>query len=355
MKNESTEKFSMEMIEQSFQSYKVGTIVNATIVGKTPNGIVVNVGGKNDGLISGDEAAEFENLTKGTKLDVMIMSSKAVDGCINVSAKRAVDTVEKNVQIPNIKTGARFEAVVDSSSKAGLNCFFGSYKVFVPASEVEEFYVRDLDRYKGKKLELVATDFDDEKRQIVASRKVLLVKDRVEREEMFWHAIFINKIVTGEIARITDFGAFVTVDGVDCLVHNSEISYNKNTKSKDVFKVGETHQFRVISIDRDTNKVQLSYKQLQKHPFDDMISQYTVGDIVEVEIVKILAFGAVAKMQNGLEGLIHISEVTGKTFVKHVHEVCKVGEIKQAQIIDIDMERKKLSLSLKSLEEAEYK
>jgi len=343
------EKFSMEMVEQSLQGYKVGTIVESTVVGKTAEGIIVNIGGKNDGLISGED--EFSNLKKGTKLDVMIMTSKAVDGCINVSAKRAIDTVEKNVQIPNIKTGARFEAVVDSSNNAGLSCFFGSYRVFVPASEIEEFYVRDLGRYKGKKIELVAIDFDEEKRQIVASRKVLLSKDRTQKEELFWHGIYVNKIVTGTVQRITAFGAFVAVDGVDCLVHNSEVSYNKSTGAKDILTEGNSYQFRVILVDKEAKKVQLSYKQLQKHPFDENVSKLAVGDVVEVEITKILPFGAIAKLENGMEGLIHISEVTSKTFVKNVYEVCKVGEQKKAQIREIDVERKKLSLSLKALED----
>lgn len=344
-------EFTLDMIDQSFQGYKIGEVINASIITQTNAGIVVNIGGKNDGIISGDEVEEYKKLAKGTKLDVMVMSTKAVDGCIAVSARRATDTVEKNVQIPNIKKGARFEATVDSASNAGLNCFFGSYKVFVPASEVEEFYVRDLNRYKGKKITLVATDFDEVRKSLVASRKIPLAADRAEAEELFWHGIYVNKIVNGVVARITDFGAFITVEGVDCLVHASEISYDRKVKTADVLKVGKEYQFRVISVDREARKVQLSYKQLQQHPFDEMAAEMRPGDVVDVEIVKILPFGAVAKLKNGLEGMIHISELTHKTYVKNVHEVCKVGDNKTAQVIEIDFERRKIALSLKSLEE----
>lgn len=344
------EEFNMDLIEQSFQGYKVGTIVNATVVGKNKGGIVVNIGGKNDGLISGAEVEEYKNLTKGTRLDVMITATRAVDGCIAVSAKRAEDVVEKNVQIPEIKKGARFEAVVDSSSNAGLHCFFGSYKVFVPAGEVEEYYVRDLGRYKGKKVTLVATDFDEERKSIVATRKALLTADRTAAEELFWHGIFVNKLVKGTVSRITAFGAFVNVNGVDCLVHNSEISYERNTGAGNILEIGKEYEFRVISVDRDAKKVQLSFKQLQVHPFESKAAQLKVGDIVDVEIVKILPFGAIAKLENGLEGLIHISEVTKKAFVKNVYEVCKIGEKKKAQIKEIDMEKKKMAFSLKALE-----
>ena len=343
-------EFNLDLIDESFRGYRVGEIVSGTVVGRGNGGIVVNIGGKNDGLIGAEEAEEYKNLAKGGKLDVMILSSRAVDGCIAVSAKRAEDTVEKNVQIPEIKKGARFSAVVDAASNAGLNCFFGSYKVFVPAGEVEEFFVRDLTRYKGKTIELVATDFDEEKRQIVASRKVILSADRTQKEELFWHGIFVNKLVTGTVAKITPFGAFVTVDGCDCLVHNSEVSYDKTKSAADVLEQGKEYQFRVISVDRDAHKVQLSYKQLTKHPFDAGVENLAVGDIVDVEVVRILPFGAVVKIENGTEGLVHVSEITSKAYVKNVHEVVHVGDKASAKVISIDTDKRKLSLSIKATE-----
>ena len=343
-------EFNLDLIDESFRGYRVGEIVSGTVVSHTPTGIVVNIGGKNDGLIAAPEAEEFKNLAKGNKLDVMILSSRAVDGCIGVSAKRAEDTVEKNVQIPEIKKGARFAAVVDSASNAGLNCFFGSYKVFVPASEVEEFFVRDLSRYKGKNVELVATDFDEERRQIVASRKVILSADRTQKEELFWHGIFVNKLVTGVVAKITPFGAFVTVEGVDCLVHNTEVSYERTKSAADVLEVGKEYQFRVISVDRDTHKVQLSHKQLTKHPFDEGVESLTIGDISDVTVTRILPFGAVVKLPNGVEGLVHISEITSKAYVKNVHEVVHVGDQMRAKVLGIDIDKRKLSLSIKATE-----
>jgi len=344
------EKFSLDMIEQSFQHYKVGAVVNATVVGKQGEGLVVNIGGKSDGLIIGEEEKEFLDLAKGTKLDVMIMTTKAENGCIKVSAKKAVDTVEKNLQIPEIRKGAKFDAVVESSNNAGLTCFFGAYRVFVPAGEIEEYYVRDLARYKGKTLTLVATDFDEEKRSIVASRKVHVTADKSASRELFWHGIFVNKLVTGKVVRITAFGAFVEVDGVDCLVHNSETSHDRNKTAGDVLEVGKEYQFRVLSVDRDAGKVQLSHKATAPHPFDEKITQVDLGQIHDAEIIKILPYGAIARIPNGLEGMIHISEL-GTSYVQSVHEVCKVGETKQAMIVGIEPERRKISLSIKAIHE----
>ena len=346
----SEEKFSLDMIESSFQRYKVGAIVNGTVVGKRDNGVVINIGGKSDGLISGEEFAEYKDLAKGTKLDVMILSTRAVDGCISVSAKKAVDVVEKNIQIPEIRSGAKFEAVVDSANNSGLTAFFGAYRVFIPAGEIEEYFVRDLNRYKGKTLTLVATGFDEEKRQIIASRKAHVVADKTEARELFWHGIFVNKLVEGRVVRITNFGAFVEVQGVDCLVHNSESSYDKSKTASDVFEVGQEYQFRVISVDRESGKVQLSHKSVQPHPFDSAIEEIEEGGVYEATVTKILAYGAIAKLPNGLEGMIHISELS-TNYVQSVHEVCKVGEVKQLVVIGIDKDKRKISLSIKALEE----
>jgi len=345
------EKFSLDMVEQSFQQYKVGAVVNGTVVGKQGAGLVVNIGGKSDGLIIGEAEKDFLDLPKGTKIDVMIMTTRAEDGCIKVSAKKAVDTVASNLQIPDIKKGAKFDAVVESANKAGLTCFFGAYRVFVPAGEVEEYYVRDLERYKGKTLTLVATDFDEERRSIVASRKAHVTATKAANSEMFWHGIFVNKLVTGTVVRITPFGAFVEVDGVDCLVHNSEVSYNRNQGAGDVFEVGKEYQFRVLSVDRDAGKVQLSHKATAPHPFDEKIAQYELWQTLDAEITKILPYGAIAKLPNGLEGMIHVSEMSTE-YVQAVQEVCKVGEVKQVMIVGIDMERRKLSLSIKAVMEA---
>lgn len=342
----------MDMIDESFKKYRVGQILNGVVVQKTEKGLIVNIGGKSDGLISGDEEVEFLDLPKNTKLDVMVMSTKTEEGTIKVSAKRAVDTVQKNLQIPEIKKGAKFTATIESATKAGLNAFFGAWRVFVPASEIEEFFVRDLDRYKGQELTLTATDFDEEKRQIVASKKAHEVADKNEKRELFWHGIFINKLVTGRVVRLTDFGAFVEVNGVDCLVHNTEVSYERNKRAQDIFEIGKEYQFRVISVDRDANKVQLSFKAAQKHPFDIRIDEIQVGEKYEVAITKILPYGAIAKLENGLEGMIHISAMSS-SYIQSVHEVCKVGEKKMVIVQDIDRENRRISLSIKAYEESQ--
>ena len=349
-KGEEREEFNLDLIDQSFQSYRVGMVVNGTVIGKRGDGIVINIGGKADGIITGDEVAEFADLNKGAKIDVMILGSKITEGTVPVSAKRATVASEANSQIPNIKTGEKFEAKVESTSSAGLSGFFGSWKVFVPAREIDEYYVRNLDQFKGQTLTLVATGFNDERREIVASRKLHLTADKVGKQEMFWHSIFVNKLVKGKVVRLTNFGAFVEVDGVDCLVHNVESSHEKGKTARDMFEVGGVYDFRVISVDRESGRVSLSHKKTIAHPFDVMSQNLDVGQEHEVEITKVFPFGALAKLSNGLEGMIHISEMSTR-FVQSVNEIVKVGDKKMAIIIGIDDETRKIGLSIKAYEE----
>ncbi|MCL2587060.1 MAG: S1 RNA-binding domain-containing protein [Firmicutes bacterium] len=344
------EEFNLDLIEQSFQSYKIGMVVNGTVISTSDKRILVNIGGKADGVIEGDEVAEFKDLKKGSKVDVMITGSKITEGTVPVSAKKAAAASEANTAIPGIKNGEKFEAKVESVNSAGLTCFFGSWRVFVPAREIDEYYVRNLDQFKGQTMTLVATGFNDERREIVASRKLHLSADKVGKQEMFWHSIFVNKLVKGKVVRITNFGAFVEVDGVDCLVHNVESSHEKGKTARDMFEVGKEYDFRVISVDRESGRVSLSHKKTIAHPFDEKSQDLDVGQEHEVVITKVFPFGALAKLDSGLEGMIHISEMSTK-YVQAVSEVCAVGDKKSVIIIGIDDETRKIALSIKAFEE----
>lgn len=344
------EEFNLDLIDQSFQSYKVGMVVNGTVISKTDKRILVNIGGKADGVIEGDEVAEHSDIKKGIKIDVMITGSKVTEGTVPVSIKKAAEASVVNSQIPAIKSGEKFEAKIENVNSAGLTAYFGSWRVFVPAREIDDYYVRNLDQFKGQTLTLVATGFNDERREIVASRKLHLNADKVGKQEMFWHSIFVNKLVQGKIVRITNFGAFVEVDGVDCLVHNVESAHEKGKTARDMFEVGKTYDFRVLSVDRETGRVSLSHKKTIAHPFDEKSQDLDVGQEHEVEITKVFPFGALAKLSCGLEGMIHISEMSVR-YVQSVNEIVKVGDKKNVIIIGIDDETRKIALSIKAFEE----
>ena len=340
------EEFNLDAVEQSFTAYKVGSVVKGTVARKTEKGLVVNIGGKADGFIDASET-EFMDLATGTEIDVMIKDSKINDGLVAVSAARAVGMVAGGVNLTELKPGVTFDAIVDGANKAGLSCYYGPHKVFVPAREVDEFFVRDLDAYKGKTLTLVATDINEDRKEVVASRKLVLMEGKQKASETFWAGIFPNKLVTGRVVRITNFGAFVNVDGVDCLVHNSETTYDRSKTAQDVFEIGNEYKFRVIAADRDTGKVQLSHKATAAHPFDDKATELQPNTEYKVTITKLLPYGALAKLPNGLEGMIHISEMSND-YVQAVTEICHVGDEKTARVIGVDMEKRKIALTLKS-------
>ncbi|MCL2621993.1 MAG: S1 RNA-binding domain-containing protein [Firmicutes bacterium] len=341
-------KFNMEAVEQSFSKYEMGAIINATVVRRVPKGFVVNIGGKHDGLIRESETGEFSSLSRGVRIDVMITEPKGDEGYVIVSAKRAEEVIAKNAQIPAVRDGGVFETTISNVTHNGLVSRFGSYKVFVPASEISQTFVKDLKVYNNKTLRLVATAFDDENKEIIASAKAVALKEKIAGQAEFWDNMFVNKVVKGRVIRFAPFGVFVKVSEVDCLLHNSEVSYDRYEKVSDVLKIDNEYDFKIISLDRENGRVQLSFKAIQEHPFVNQIKAYKLGDIIDVEIKKVLSFGAIAKLPNGLEGLIPTSEASNR-FVKAISQVVKEGDTRKVQIINIDNVAHKITLSIKSV------
>lgn len=240
-----------------------------------------------------------------------------------------------------------FELVVDRETKGGLLGKLGTYTVFVPASQIKEKYVHDLKPFVGKTLRLTQLEIDDAKRRIVASQKVVLEKERKEREEIFWANVVPGVIVNGKVKGISKFGAFVSVDGYDCLVHISDIAWTKFKSIDDILHVGKKYDFVVLKADREKGKVSLGYKQLQKHPFDAAIENHPVGSVVKGKVTSLMPFGAFVEIEPGVEGLVHVSEASN-TYVKNINDVYKVGDEVEVKILAIDPEEKKITLSAKA-------
>ena len=283
----------------------------------------------------------------GTELDVILLSSKAEDGLYRFSKKKVDKIKEGDKIVDTIRGGEVFELVVDRETKGGLLGKLGTYTVFVPASQIKEKYVHDLKPFVGKTLRLTQLEIDDAKRRIVASQKVVLEKERKEREEIFWANVVPGVIVNGKVKGISKFGAFVSVDGYDCLVHISDIAWTKFKSIDDILHVGKKYDFVVLKADREKGKVSLGYKQLQKHPFDAAIENHPVGSVVKGKVTSLMPFGAFVEIEPGVEGLVHVSEASN-TYVKNINDVYKVGDEVEVKILAIDPEEKKITLSAKA-------
>ena len=343
-----SEQFNLDLIDKTFTTYKKGQTFEGVVVLKRADGVIFNIGGKNDAFIPASDFDSFDDVKIGDRFSVIITKQKNEEGLIEASMRLARDLKIANQNAESLRLGSKFTFVVASVNNAGLHSKMGDYSVFVPAGDASMKYVRDLKSFVGKQVEVIVTEIDHEKKDIVASAKLLQEQVKVATENNFWNSIFVNKVVTGKVKKIMPYGAFVEVDGVDCFLHISNISYDRLENVGDAIKEGETYSFKVVSLDRENKKVDLSLKALLSDPKIERVKALVVGEVYPCKVVKLLRFGAIIKAPNGATGLLHIQNCT-ENKTKNIYELVKVDDEVEAVVIDKDEEEGKVSFRLKNL------
>ncbi len=338
------EKFNLEAIDKTFTHYKKGQMFDGVVVIKRENGCIFNIGGKNDAYLPKEEVSDYENLKIGDRFKVVILASKNEDGLLQVSKALADQQQIASQNANKLKLGSNVTFVVTSYSQ---NCYYskmGEYQLIVPVGEMS-YSVKDPKRAVGRQFEGVVTEIDRENKSITISIKLLEEQIKTRNEELFWHSVFINKIVKGKVKKIMPYGAFVEVGGIDCFIHISNLSYQHLNSPSDVIKEGDEREFKVIEIDRENKKVALSIKALQESPKTLAIKSLNIGQQCEGQVVKILKFGAIVKLKNGASGLLHIKNATSQNN-KQIYEIVKLDDIVLVEVIDLDIEEDKVSFKL---------
>ncbi|MDE5593084.1 MAG: 4-hydroxy-3-methylbut-2-enyl diphosphate reductase [Clostridiales bacterium] len=272
----SNEEF-LEAINKGTVAIREGKAITGTVLSANVDGIRVNVGVKNDGFIDKTEATDDgeynpEDYPVGMEITAIVTKKRDdVSGCVLLSKRRADLMRKTDEAVDQIRNGETFEMVVKKDIKGGLIGSLGTYRVFVPASQIRLKFVPDLKKFVGKTLRLRALDIDDVNRKIVASQRVILQEEKEEKDkkaEIFWENVKPDVVVAGEVKRISSYGAFVSVDGIDCLAHIDHLSYTHITSPDEVLEIGKTYDFLVLKADREKQRVSLGYRELQPHPFD---------------------------------------------------------------------------------------
>lgn len=345
--NIETEKFNLESIEKTFAQYKKGQTFDGVVVIKRENGCIFNIGGKNDAFLPKEEVEDYENLKIGDRFKVIITSNKNEDGMIEVSKNLADNQIIATQNANKLKLGSKFTFVINSADNDGLVSKMGEYSIFVPRSEMSRS-THDPRKTIGRQFEGMVTEIDKEGRSIVASIKLLEDSIKENAENLFWNSIFINKIVKGKVKKILNYGAFVDVGGVDCFIHISNMAYERIATPNEVFKEGEEYTFKVIELDRENKKVALSYKALLESPKLIAIKELHVGAIYKGQVIKILKFGAIIKLENGATGLLHIKNATGENN-RQIYEIVKLDQNVEVEVLDKDEEEERVSFKLVSV------
>ncbi len=348
----------MEKMAAKQPKFRVGQVLTATISLATDDGLALYIGNtKKEIPLSKDEMDGDYNKADwaskvGDEIEVMIIGIDPVK--LSQKAIKALQEEEK--EIDEIANGKVFNVTVTSTNKGGLIGKFGSYVVFIPSSQIRIGFVKDLDKYVGKTLRVKAEKVEREKRkQIVASQRVILQEEKDEREkakaekeEAFFNAIKEGDVISGEVVRFAAFGAFVSVNGFDCLAHISDLSWTGVKECSDVLELNKKYDFVILKIDRDAKKVSLGYKQLQPKPWDLVPEKYAIGDIVHGKVVRLVSFGAFVEIEKGVDGLVHVSQISHDWLESPVGAL-EVGQEVDAKILNIDLEKQKITLSIKAL------
>jgi len=346
----------MEAIENSMVRLHEGDIVKGTVISVNNDEVMVNVGYKSDGIIKRDELSNdpyikpTEILKVGDGLEVYVVSLNDGDGNLLLSKKR-VDSVKGWDELENIyKEGLKIEAKVTEVVKGGAIAVVNGVRAFIPASHISAKFVEDLNAYLNKIIDVKVIELDKDKKKVVLSRKLIEKEELEDIKNKLWSNIEKGQIIKGQVKRITNFGAFVDIGGVDGLIHISELSWNRIKHPSEVVNEGDEVEVAILDLDKGKGKVSLGLKQTIPHPWENINEKYNIGDVVEGTVAKFTDYGAFISLEKGIDGLVHISQISNEHITKP-SEKLKIDEKVNVKIIDIKKDDQRISLSIKELDD----
>jgi small subunit ribosomal protein S1 len=334
-----------------------GDIVTGKVVRIDKDEVLVDIGYKSEGVIPVNELSIRKNVNTlqevelGEEVDALVMQKEDADGRLILSKKRArFEKAWKRIE-GAFESGTPVIGTVIEVVKGGLILDLG-VRGFLPASLVDIRRVQDLSEYVTKELNCRVIEMNRNRNNVVLSRRAVLEEERKEVRQQIIDELTVGDIVEGTISNIVDFGAFVDLDGIDGLIHISELSWTHINHPSEVLQVNQKVKVKVLDIDRDRQRISLGLKQTQEDPWQRIVTRHKVGDTVDGRVTKIVAFGAFIEIYEGIEGLVHISELANR-HVERPDEVVAVGQTVHVKIIEVDTERRRLSLSIKRVEGAD--
>jgi len=341
--------------EGTFPTINEGEVVHGTVVRVDKDEVLVDIGYKSEGVIPVAELSIRRNVnpadevTVGDEIDALVMTKEDAEGRLLLSKKRARFELAWKAIEAAAESGEPVNGKVIEVVKGGLILDLG-VRGFLPASLVDIRRVQDLDEFLAKELRCKVIELNRSRNNVVLSRRAVLEDERKEMRQAILDRLNPGDVVEGTISNIVDFGAFVDLDGMDGLIHISELSWSHVNHPSEVLDIGQTVKVKVLDIDRERQRISLGLKQTQSDPWQQVLDSYGESDVVEGRVTKVVTFGAFVEILPGVEGLVHISELASH-HVENPREVVSQGDPVNVLILEIDGERRRLSLSLKRVEE----
>ena len=347
----SEESFAQMLDNEEWKEIRTGEVVDGTVIAVKPDKIVLNIGGKSDGIITRSEytSAPDVDLTTvvsvGDEMKAKVLKSNDGEGQVALTYRKLVAD-NGNKKLEDAFNSQEPITGVAKNIKGGLEVIVDEARVFIPASLVSDTYERDLSKYKDQEIQFVLTEFNPRRRRIIGDRKQLLVAEKERKQKELLEKINVGDVIVGTVKNITDFGAFIDLGGADGLLHISEMSWGRVDNPKKIYKVGDTVKVFIKDI-KDT-KIALSVKFPEENPWNNAAEKYAVGTVVTGKVARMTDFGAFVELAPGVDALLHVSQIS-RDHVEKPADVLSIGQEIEAKIVDFDEADRKISLSIKAL------
>lgn len=339
-------------IESSMKKVRSGEVIKGKVISVTDSEAIINLGYMSDGILPRSEISEDPELNLKDVLkendEIYVYVSNMNDGDGNILlSKKAADKIKVWDELEDsLKNNNTFEVTVKEVVKGGVVTYIKRIRAFIPASQLSVSYVKDLNEFIGKTLNVKVIELDRTKERIVLSRKEVESAELEVKKKGLWSEIMPGEKRTGVVSRLTKFGAFVDLGGVDGLIHLSELSWKRVKNPSEVVSIGDKVEVYVLDVDKENNRISLALKDVSEDPWNNIQEKYKAGSVVDGTVSKFLNFGAFVEIEPGLEGLVHLSEISEERILKP-SDVLSIGNKVRVKILDIDPKAKRMSLSIK--------
>jgi small subunit ribosomal protein S1 len=338
-----------ELIAKSFRDFKEGSIVKGHVLEIRPREVLVDIGYKSEGVIPASEFDDVEDLQVGDEVEVLLERLEDDQGMVKLSKEKAAHKQNWDKIVKVFQGDGLIKGKVKAVVKGGLTVNIG-VEAFLPASQIDIVPPKDLQQFVGNTYDFKIVKVNDDRKNVVLSRRELIEQERTEKRQKFLDGVKIGSTVKGTVKNLTDFGAFIDLDGMDGLLHITDMTWGRLGHPSELLKVGQELEVVVLDINKEKERVSLGLKQTQKNPWDKIEERFPIGTNVKGKITNLVPYGAFVELEEGVEGLIHVSELSWTKRITRPSDVLNVGQEVEAIVLGVNKEEQKISLGVRQLE-----
>jgi len=338
-----------ELIAKSLRDFKEGSIVKGRILEIRPREVLVDIGYKSEGVIPVSEFDDIDHVEVGDEVEVLLERLENEDGMVVLSKEKAAHKQNWDKIVKVFQGDGLIKGKVKAVVKGGLTVNIG-VEAFLPGSQIDIVPPKDLQQFVGNTYDFKIVKINDERKNVVLSRREIIEQERAEKRAKFLESVKVGDTVRGSVKNLTDFGAFIDLDGMDGLLHITDMTWGRLTHPSELLKIGQEIEVIVLDINREKERVSLGLKQTQRNPWDKIEERFPVGATVQGKVTNLVPYGAFVEIEEGVEGLIHVSELSWTKRITRPSDVLSQGQQIQAVVLGVNKEEQKISLGVRQLE-----